>query len=204
MKILIAGAGGLSSEILKQLKFFKYFITVVDYDLIEVTNLNRTLFYTEKDINHLKTHVLNNLGYKTVDNKIQEVDLNNYDCIISTVDNLESRMDINLLFKDSNTPFLIDVGVKELKGHIKVVSKETSCLFCIKEVYDKEVVSCSNPRDDIIGNVVYFNSIMAGFVANVLLSIDKHDFIFVNLEDGLFIEKIKFKKEDDCIVCNKL
>lgn len=203
MKILIAGAGGMCSELLKQLKFYDHDITIVDYDTVEQSNLHRTIFYTENDLNFLKTEVLRKFGYKTINNKIQNVNLNGYDVIISTLDNLESRMDLNLLFMECNTRHLIDVGVNGLKGHIKVVNKKNSCLFCIKYVYDKEDVSCGRINDEIIPSVVYFNSIIAGCLAKVLMSIEEYDFLFVNCEECHYYEKITLKKDDDCIVCNK-
>ena len=48
-KILIVGTGSTGSELLKLLNFYKTDLTILDYDTVMVTDLNRQFYFTEKD-----------------------------------------------------------------------------------------------------------------------------------------------------------
>ncbi|TBU05704.1 ubiquitin-activating enzyme E1 [Hamiltosporidium magnivora] len=146
MQILVLG-----SELIKLLITQKeYKITLLDYDEIEISNLNRQFMYLKKDIGKNKAEVLcsnlnnrKNKKYKYINTdvlKLKEEDIKHFDIIISCLDNIVARMHINFLIKKSvKNIFFIDSGIENMKIHVKVVKKGFSCLYCIKEMYNTQV-----------------------------------------------------------------
>lgn len=59
MKILVVGAGALGCEILKNLLISKIgiCIDIVDFDTVDITNLNRQFLYRNEDIGFLKSEI---------------------------------------------------------------------------------------------------------------------------------------------------
>ena len=142
-KICVIGCGGTGCEILKIIYRFTRNIVIIDNDRIEITNLNRQFFYSEDDCGEFKSKVLGEklqLEFKT--NKIEELDsifLESFDLIFLCVDNIKTRMNVNFIVKRSNkNSILIDLGVEGLKCHVKKITKETSCLYCIKDLFIQE------------------------------------------------------------------
>ncbi|TBU00462.1 ubiquitin-activating enzyme E1 [Hamiltosporidium magnivora] len=146
MQILVLG-----SELIKLLITQKeYKITLLDYDEIEISNLNRQFMYLKKDIGKNKAEVLcsnlnnrKNKKYKYINTdvlKLKEEDIKHFDIIISCLDNIVARMHINFLIKKCvKNIFFIDSGIENMKIHVKVVKKGFSCLYCIKEMYNTQV-----------------------------------------------------------------
>lgn len=172
--ILVVGCGGVGSEVIKLLKQDTEIrkITVVDYDTIELSNLSRQFIFTEKEKGINKALVVSKkMDCDMITTKIQDVDLkiiNEQDIIIGCVDNLSTRMDINYLFSISNCKMLIDCGVEGIKAHAKKITKETACLYCMKELFSNEkndIYLCSlgqidkeiniNNRNQIIKQMIF-------------------------------------------------
>lgn len=57
-RVLVVGAGGIGCEIIKMLFKSKCRITLMDYDTISETNLNRQFCYRKSDVGKYKTDVL--------------------------------------------------------------------------------------------------------------------------------------------------
>ncbi|EDO17006.1 hypothetical protein Kpol_1065p21 [Vanderwaltozyma polyspora DSM 70294] len=154
IKILILGAGGLGSEILKNLIPLNKIINeihIIDFDTIELTNLNRQFLFNENDIGKPKAIVAKSY----FDNHFPDLDINiiahnedifnlsmdfiqSFNFVISGLDSIEPRRFINQkilqLTKDSNynicIPF-IDGGTEGFKGHVKtIIPGITSCWEC--------------------------------------------------------------------------
>jgi NEDD8-activating enzyme E1 len=80
--------------------------------------------------------------------RIQDLSLsviNRYDVLLCALDNIEGRMDMNYIFRQSTCSLLIDCGINGYKAHVKAVSQGTSCLYCIKDLYvdENEMNMCS-------------------------------------------------------------
>jgi adenylyltransferase/sulfurtransferase len=58
MKIFVIGAGGLGNPLLQYLSRFNLKqITIIDYDIVEKSNLERQILFNKKDINKAKAIV---------------------------------------------------------------------------------------------------------------------------------------------------
>lgn len=101
-KVLILGCGGIGTHVAWNLTVFGVGeITLLDYDIIEESNLNRQLLFDMNDIGKSKTEVLmkklkninKNIEIKTVEEKIESEDqlekiccLDKYDLVIKSLD----------------------------------------------------------------------------------------------------------------------
>lgn len=147
-KILVAGVGSTGQEILKILSKIECQITILDYDTVMLTDLNRQLFSRTEDIGKKKVHVLQKYFLEKYDKKIKIIEnnlfelfeLEYYEIIFCCFDNIESRMQLNHMIAENdkiqNNTILIDMGIENLFVHAKkVIFKKTSCLYCIKDLY---------------------------------------------------------------------
>lgn len=160
--ILIAGAGGIGSEIIKNLALLGIgHITIIDMDLIELTNLNRQLLFTNADIGKFKAEIaakraieLNpELQVQNINDKLQSLPNEVFtkpSVFISALDNIPARIFLNQKAVLLNKP-LIDGGSEGFFGHVQVVIPHiTPCLLC-HDIWSRsdEKFKCSyaiNPR----------------------------------------------------------
>ena len=106
--VLIIGIGGLGSSVIQYLNVAGVGrIGIVDYDKVELSNLNRQLIYKESDLGKNKVDVAKNyISELNPSSKIEifklQIDKNNlpniindYDILADCSDNLETRLSIN-------------------------------------------------------------------------------------------------------------
>lgn len=138
LRFLVIGCGGTGSEMVKILSQFYDDITVIDFDRIAISNLCRQFYYREEDEGKYKTEIIGEkLEIKHINGKIQDnmAIFDKCDVIFSCVDNIEARMDINMMFIQTGALLLIDLGVEDFMCHVKKVHNDTSCLCCIKDLF---------------------------------------------------------------------
>ncbi|CCE61436.1 hypothetical protein TPHA_0A03600 [Tetrapisispora phaffii CBS 4417] len=177
-KVLILGAGGLGCELLKNLVMLNEIVNeihIIDYDTIELTNLNRQFLFTTNDIgkskaevaaNYIKSHfpkLINEDKLKIVAHykdltKVPIGFLSKFDFVISGLDAIEPRRFINQklveLTRTTNfekcIPF-IDGGVEGLKGHAKtIIPGITACWECSIDTFP--LTQLTVPMCTIINN----------------------------------------------------
>lgn len=149
LKILVIGCGGLGSEIIKLVIGMGYSPFIIDFDLVEVSNLNRQFYFTKDDTGQFKSKVIatkKSCNYKIC--KVEDLEpdfIDDFDVMFSCVDSISSRMELNYLFTKSKSKLLIDCGVEGTKTHIKKVVRDyvsdqikSSCLYCIKELFNTD------------------------------------------------------------------
>lgn len=143
-KVLVAGAGALGNEVVKNLALFGVgHIYVVDFDEIEITNLTRSVLFREKDaFNHrYKAEVVASRAMEInpqikvtpiVGNLFSEVGLGLYrsvDVVIGCLDSRIARYLLNRLCLRANKMW-IDGGIENLSGIVKVYGPGVSCYEC--------------------------------------------------------------------------
>lgn len=138
-RCLVVGAGGTGSEIIKILYNLGYSITIIDYDSIETSNLSRQFYFIEKENYCFKSQIIaQKIGCDYKISKIEAIEtsyLNNFDVIFSCLDNIPARMELNYKYRNSSCPLMLDCGVEHTEFHIKRVSKNDACLYCIRNLY---------------------------------------------------------------------
>ena len=144
-KILIVGAGGLgcSTSIYCAAAGFGA-IDIIDYDIVDISNLNRQIAYSQNDIGKFKSKVLKKACLKLNPNiKINsfyiKFDLNffigDYDIVIDCSDNIETRYHINQLTHTNKKTF-IHGSATQFEGQMGIFRRvEQITYFLVTSVY---------------------------------------------------------------------
>lgn len=143
-RVLVAGAGALGNEVVKDLALFGVgHIYVVDFDQIEISNLTRSVLFREEDAyNHsykaeivAKRAVEINPQIKVtpiVGNLFSEVGLGLYravDVVIGCLDSRIARYQLNRLCMRAGKTW-IDGSIENLTGVLKVYTPGINCYEC--------------------------------------------------------------------------
>ncbi|MDW8217618.1 MAG: ThiF family adenylyltransferase [Acidobacteriota bacterium] len=145
VRILVAGAGALGNETLKNLALLgARWLLIVDNDDIAPSNLSRTVFFHPSDIGRRKALVAAERvqalcreatsGVRALDaDLVWDVGLGVFrrvDLILGCVDNDEARLSINRAARAVGVPW-INAGMHELTGSITVFAPdEGPCFAC--------------------------------------------------------------------------
>ncbi len=158
-KVLIIGVGGVGQTVATYLVTNGATnLTIIDFDKVELSNLNRQILLTEKDIGKDKVEVvkcallarnseshITSHNFKVDDSNIKDV-INDYDLVVDAVDNWKSKLLISEACHSANIP-LLHIGVDGYKGQC--------CLFINKSL--KDIVNSnilSSPKDGVLGPMV--------------------------------------------------
>ncbi|MHA2397279.1 MAG: HesA/MoeB/ThiF family protein [Promethearchaeota archaeon] len=145
-KVMVIGVGATGNEVVKNLVLAGVgTILIIDYDLIELSNLNRCVLFSTNaamnkeykvDVVKEAANILNpEVEIITIKQELNAIDkklYDKYDVVCSCLDNIEARVEANNYSYFHNTPF-IDSGIDGYFGTVQAVySKmpQTSCLQC--------------------------------------------------------------------------
>ena len=181
-KVLIIGVGGVGQHVSAYLitNGIKY-LTILDFDKVEISNLNRQILLTEKDIGKSKVEVVKEaLNTKNKDahikainakldlSNVSEIITNKYDIVVDALDNWESKFIISDECHKKHIPHL-HVGVDGMSGQYCVFKDKS-----LRDILPIEVVK--EKRDGVMGSVVGAISSMAStYLIQYLLGQTKPD-----------------------------
>ncbi len=141
-RILMVGCGALGNEVLKLLlQLGANDITVVDHDTVVKANLNRCVFFSEKDAEEkaLKAEVLGrearrvnpHASVKPVAKMLENVGegfFDKFDFAFGCLDNLAARIHLNA--QAYGRMPLADGGINGFNCRVQVVKSPSACLEC--------------------------------------------------------------------------
>jgi len=143
-KVLVAGAGALGNEVVKNLALFGVGnIVIVDFDTIEISNLTRSVLFREKDAldKRYKAEVIAERA-KEINPYINitaicgdlasDVGLGLYhqmDVVIGCLDSRYARYKLNIMSFRANKPW-IDGAIDNLDGSVRVFAPGVNCYEC--------------------------------------------------------------------------
>ncbi|MFW9951092.1 MAG: ThiF family adenylyltransferase [Candidatus Thorarchaeota archaeon] len=144
-KVLVIGAGATGNEVIKNLVLAGVgTITLIDYDFINLSNLNRCILFTSKSANENQykadviKQVCQNLNpevkINTVIKDLNQVDKDIFkknDVICSCLDNVEARLEANNYSYFFGIPF-IDSGIDGYFGTVQAVYSEVETSACLQ------------------------------------------------------------------------
>lgn len=153
-RILVVGAGALGNEVLKNLALLGIgHVDVVDFDLIEQSNLTRSVLFRHRDCGRPKAEAageaLRDMNPDTkvrarLANIITDVGLglfHDVDVVIGCLDNREARLWVNRQCWKVGTPW-IDGGIQEINGVAKVfVPPGGACYECAMTEMDYRLIN---------------------------------------------------------------
>lgn len=195
-KILIFGVGGVGQHIATYLITNGIRnLTIVDFDKVELSNLNRQILLTEEDVGKYKVDVvkkalekknstanLESINLKVDKNNIDQIK-GNYDYIVDAVDNWPTRLVISKFTKEKQIP-LLHVGVDSFKGQYCLFEKKS-----LLDVVNEDIVN--EPRDGVMGPMVGLVSSMAAtfLIEYIVGDVKESDTIFyVDFKDFNFVK----------------
>jgi adenylyltransferase/sulfurtransferase len=206
-KVLVIGAGGLGSPILQYLVSMGVgTIGVIDFDVIEVSNLHRQILYGPADVGELKVEVAVTklreqnpyIELKAYNELLSETNasaiFSSYDLIVDGCDNFLTRYTVNDVCVALNKP-LIYGSILGYQGQLAVFnyqgSKNLRDLFP-EPPNAEDVPNCS--ENGVMGHVP---GIVGLYMANLVTQLILGQFQDVNtlfLMDlkGLGVKKLKY------------
>ena len=143
-RVMVVGCGALGNEVLKNLVLLGVeHIVAVDFDIVEVGNLSRSVLFSKQDADarRLKVEVIAErlkamnpaVEVKTICGDIAyDVGLGllrQMDVVIGCVDSRWARYCINRLCMRAGVPW-VDGGIEELEGTARVFMPGKNCYAC--------------------------------------------------------------------------
>ena len=213
--VAVIGAGGLGSPILTYLALAGVGkLTLVDYDVVEISNLNRQFLHGTGDIGRKKTisakeklSALNPqievrpLAVELTLENAEEL-LAGHDLVIGALDSLEARWIVNEACVNLGIPY-IDGGVKEFGGRVMFFNPpQTPCFNCVFPPNERE--------RKVVGVLGVTAGIIGGIQADValihLLRLPNPLLNKLLIFDGLrlTINLVDVVRDEKCEVCQKL
>lgn len=191
-KIIVFGVGGVGGAVVEMLVRSGIFnLTIVDFDKIDLTNINRQIIATTSNIGKLKVDAFKdrlldinpNLKLTTISKPLTEdnlacFNLANYDYVIDCIDDLKAKQALIKYCYDNNIKLILSCGAgnryKEIPNFQVEDIHKTSYdaiakilrKFCVKEGIKHLSVVYTKQKPlkfdcKIIGSVVYYPMSMA-------------------------------------------
>lgn len=172
-KVLIIGMGGLGAPVTLYLAAAGVGqLTLVDFDTVDLSNLQRQVIHTTATIGQLKVtsaaqtaHALNpDIQIQTIQHKLDATELlsavSSHDAVVDCSDNFPTRFALNLACKTVAKP-LISGAVIRLEGQITTFDfrqSHTACYRCLYGEDGTQEDTCSTtgilaPLAGIIGSM---------------------------------------------------
>ncbi len=213
-KVLIIGMGGLGCPLLAYLASSGVCnIGIVDYDKVELSNLNRQILFNVSDIGKFKVNqakskinkIYKKIKIKTFKIKISKKNIESvikkFDIICDGTDNFNTRYLVNDYCK-KNKKILISAAISKFDGHLFKYNfkKKGPCLRCFMPEQPLEDNNCEAegifaPVAGIIG------ALQANEVLKTVLGLknDLNSNILVFNSLSMSLRKIKISKNPKCL-----
>ncbi len=217
-KVLVLGAGGLGCPALAYLASCGVGnITIVDPDVIELSNIQRQILFDTSDIGQKKAEVARNkitkfshdLKVSTLTEIPDEKELValflNFDVILDGTDNFTSRYAHNEASVKSKKP-LISGAVIRFEGQLTCFDhrlKDSPCYHCLYPDGEDQQINCS--ENGVLGPVAgMVGTMMATEAVKLILGIGESLSGKLLLLDALNMEwrSVRLPKDTSCSICS--
>jgi adenylyltransferase/sulfurtransferase len=221
-KILVIGAGGLGSATLQYLACGGVGnITVIDHDIVELSNLQRQIIHNFHDLGIPKVQsaetkiklLAPDINFIGIQQKVNHENLTkfvkDFDIVADCTDNFASRFLINLVCFEQKKP-LIFGAVKGFSGQLAVFNsyqKNQPCYACFN--HNDENIELTLTEKGILGAVAgTLGSMMAIYAIKEILNLN-NDLKTIEGTKIMFFDFLKnnfrltkLKKNPSCKVCS--
>ncbi len=213
-RVCIAGVGGLGSPVALYLTAAGVgTLRLVDHDVVELSNLNRQVLYTESDVGRAKVNcaeerlrALNpEVRIEAIQERITKENISDLvgasDVIVDGMDHFPARFLLNEAAVQKKIPF-VHGAIWGMGGQVTViVPGKTPCLACLfPETPPRKHSPVLGTAPGVIG------CIQATEVLKLLTGIGNPLFGRLLLYDGEFMEfsEVHVRRKPDCPVCGQL
>lgn len=211
-KVLVVGAGGLGSPILLYLAAAGIKnLGIIDYDVVDESNLQRQVLYSTCDIGKSKVLIAkervmqinptcNVVDYnmKASEDELQEI-IGLYDVVVEAVDNAETKYMINRVCVKNKKPAVFG-SIKDFEGQIIVnIPNKTACYECVYPYSYIEKV-----ENGVIGAVAGTIGCLQAFqTIKLILGLNVQDTLlyFDGINDRF--QHVKIRRNENCKICGK-
>ena len=213
-KVLIIGIGGLGCPLLNYLASSGVCnIGIVDFDKVELSNLNRQILFNTSDIGKFKVNqakskinkIYKRIKIKTYRIKISEKNIESiikdYDIICDGTDNFNTRYLINDYCK-KNKKVLISAAISKFDGQLFKFDfkKKVPCFRCFMPEYPNEENNCDtegifSPVAGILGSL-QANEVLKT-ITGLQNDLNGNILVFDSLKMNM--RKIKISKNSKCL-----
>ncbi len=197
-KVVILGMGGVGTHVLQNLAGLGVgHIKIVDFDLVELSNLNRQVLYRESDLGELKAiaasknikEFSNDINITTVIKKIANVEdilelIKGQDIVIGAADQPRDKIIdwLNVACIELKIPFVLGSLDSQWAACYSIVPGKTGCIECWKQSVNNNKTTFQNmvQSENFISSaetntaIMPLLSITAGLVAAEFLKIVTH------------------------------
>ena len=205
-------------------------LILVDLDTIEMSNLNRQLFFRAADIGRPKVkiceqvvHEINPMIdvvalYMPVENAPRPI-LERSTVILDGLDTFQTRRWVNSFAVNANIP-LVSGGMYSFLGNLQVVvPQERPCLDCQSLIPEEELQKACTPFGEVrkeirpdetdeefipyVSSVAFvIGGLMAQEALKIILGLPPlKEYLFWDGEAGIFTS-VPLKRREDCVVCS--
>lgn len=217
-KVLIIGAGGLGSPVAMELVCAGVgTIGIVDFDKVDISNLQRQLLYNESDVGKSKVRTarekLEKMNSAVKINAIEDrLDESNaalifekYDIIVDATDNFDARYLISDTCVKLGKPHIYG-AIYEFYGQVAVLGGDGPCLRCLNpeppkkgEVIEAKDVGVFGAIPGVIGSLQACETLK--YILDCGKSL-KGRMIFIDMLNMTF-DEVEIPKYPKCKVCGK-
>lgn len=214
--VLVIGAGGLgcaSSQYLATAGIGH--ITLVDFDTVELSNLQRQVLHSDSDIGKLKvesaSESLQGLNpHLTVDTCSEKLDdqalltlIEKHQVVLDATDNKETRNQLNRLCYQTKTPLVSGAAIR-MEGQLSVFTYQDDepCYECLSSLFGENALTCveagvMSPVVGIIGSMQALESI------KIISQYGRPYRGRLMIFDALYLSwrEMKLSKNTKCLVC---
>ena len=159
-KVLIICVGGVGQHVATYLVTNGVAnLTIVDFDDVEMSNLNRQILLTQEDVGKKKVEVVKKalnaknkdalieaIDCKVVESNVPELITCNYDVVIDCLDNWKGKLVISEECSKKHIPFL-HIGVDGMRGQYALFAH-----CSLQDLVSDEIISA--PKDGVMGPMV--------------------------------------------------
>ncbi len=166
-RVLIIGLGGLGSPAAIYLAAAGVgSLLVADFDVLEVSNLQRQIAYQSSDIGANKAALIKQrlanlnpqIRVRTVNRKMDQaqlmMELMMVDLVLDCTDNMASRQMINAACVQAKVPLIVGAAIR-FEGQLMFfdhAQADSACYHCLFPGTEEETLNCSN--SGVLGPVV--------------------------------------------------